>query len=336
MEQAGQGQGGGELAALPVVALDQLEAEAAEIASATLASRTRAAYGGDVASWEGFCRTVGGTPYPADPGLVRLYLTQLVLHGGRRRRPVRPLTAERHLAGIAAAHRALGLAFDTRHPAVAQVLTGLKKKFGTAQKGAEPLRTRDLRRILNVMGRDARSVRDRALLLIGFAAGLRRAELAALDRPDLAFVPEGLVIRLGRSKGDQLGEGRVVGIVPGANPESCPVRALRAWLRLAEIADDEVAPVFRPVNRWDVIEWSLGRISDKSVDRAVQSWCRRAGLDGRYSAHSLRAGHVTEARLQGATAKTVQLQTGHSRPGLIDLYERAALFEANSSALLGL
>ena len=327
---------GREMAALPVVARDQLEAEAAELAAATLAARTRKAYGGDVAFWEGFCRTIGGTPYPADPGLVRLYLTQLVLHGGRRNRPLRPLTAERHLAGIAAAHRALGLAFDTRHPAVAQVLTGLKKKYGTAQRGAAALRTRDLRRILDVMGRDPRSVRDRALLLLGFAGGLRRAELASLNRSDLAFVPEGLVIRLARTKGDRLAEGRVVGVVPGASVESCPIRALRAWLRLAEIADDETGPVFRPVNRWGVVEWGLGRISDKSVDRAVQAWCRRAGLDGRYSAHSLRAGHVTEARLQGATAKTVQAQTGHSSAGLIDLYERAALFEANSSALLGL
>ena len=75
MEQAGQALSTRRAAVLPVVARNQLEAEAAELAAAVLAARTRAAYGSDVASWEGFCRSLGGTSYPADPGLVRLGLS---------------------------------------------------------------------------------------------------------------------------------------------------------------------------------------------------------------------------------------------------------------------
>jgi integrase len=89
-------------------------------------------------------------------------------------------------------------------------------------------------------------VRDRALLLVGFAGAFRRSELVSLDVADIAFNADGLVVQVRRSKTDQEGEGRKVGLPFGSNPLTCPVRSLRAWLDMAGIVS---GPIFRPVDR---------------------------------------------------------------------------------------
>lgn len=320
---------------LPVVRLQDLTAEAALDDARSAAENTVQSYGSDWQSWLGFCATHDLTPMPADPEHVRLYLVQLTSFGGRQGRPLRPRTAERHLAAIAAAHRAKDLPFDTLHPVLRRTLDGIKRRHGTRQAGSDALRTDTIVAICQSLGLDAHGVRNKAIVLLGFAGGFRRSELAALEVPDLAFRNDGLVVTLQRSKTDQHGKGRRVGILHGTHPSTCPIEAVRAWMRLAEI-EHETGPLFRPINRWGVIEDFQGRLSDKGIDRAVKAACAAAGLNGHYSAHSLRAGHVTEAKGRGADRGRVKKQTGHASDRMIDHYDQAEIFENNSSGYLGL
>ena len=119
-----------------------------------------------------------------------------------------------------------------------------------------------------------RSVRDKAIILLGFAGGFRRSELVALNVEDLVDDKDGIRILLKRSKTDQDGKGRTVAIVKGAHALTCPVSAVQAWLRAANIKEGGDNPLFYPVNRWGGVE--LNRLSDRAVYRIVKGACRAA------------------------------------------------------------
>ena len=126
--------------------------------------------------------------------------------------------------------------------------------------------------------------RDRCLLLLGFASAMRRSELVALDVRDVVDTNDGLVVTVTRSKTDQEGEGRQIGVPYGANPTTCPVRAFRSWIEICEITG---GPLFRPINR----HGQLGeeRLSDQAVALVVKRTAQAAGLDPKLVAgHSLR------------------------------------------------
>src|SRR5262249_39752581 len=149
--------------------------------------------------------------------------------------------------------------------------------------------------------------RDRALVLLGFAGAFRRSELVGLDMSDLYFNRDGLTITLRRSKTDQEGVGRKIGIPFGANPESCPVRSVQEWLEYAGLAE---GPVFRPIDRHGRL--GLGRLSGIDVARVVKKLAGRAGLESaKFAGHSLRAGHATAAAIAGASERSIMAQTGH-------------------------
>lgn len=323
---------------LPSAPRQAVEDAADALAKQSVAENTTRSYKSDWESWEAFCGAHGFAPLPADPEQVRLYLTQLTQFSGRKGRRVRPCTAQRHLAAIAAAHRAQDIGFDTRHPILHRTMAGIRRAFGSRQEGAPALRQDDIAAICKTFGLDVRSIRNKAIILLGFAGGFRRSELVALNVEDLDFDKhkDGLAIVLKRSKTDQDGKGRTVAIVKGANPLTCPVAAVKAWLRAARIDDAGDSALFYPVNRWGAVE--LNRLSDKSVDDIVKAACRTAGLkDKGYSAHSLRAGHVTEALAGGADRSAVKRQTGHASDAMLDRYAREAdLFTNNSSGSLGL
>jgi integrase len=101
-------------------------------------------------------------------------------------------------------------------------MAGIRRAKGTAQQGKRPIVTEDLRRLIAELPGTLAGRRDAALLLLGFAGGFRRSELVSLDIEDLRFTAEGLVVRLRRSKTDQEGEGREVGIPYGSTPATCP------------------------------------------------------------------------------------------------------------------
>jgi site-specific recombinase XerD len=319
-----------------VTAAAELDRLADNLDRNSIAKNTKRGYRADWTSWLVFCQQQNTLPLPAAVEDVRRYLAQLSEVGGRKGKRLKAKTAERHLAAISAGHRAANLVFDTAHPALRKTLSGIRKTYGERQEGARALRTGDIAAMCKKLGLDVRSVRNKAIILLGFAGGFRRSEIVALNVTDLEFAKKGgLTVTLRRSKTDQTGKGRTVAIVPGTNPDTCPVAAVQAWLRAAMIEDAGSNALFYPINVWGAVE--LNRLSDKAVDRIVKWAARVAGLKGGYSAHSLRAGHVTEAIASGADRSAVKRQTGHASDAMLDRYAREAdLFTNNSSGNLGL
>jgi integrase len=180
-------------------------------------------------------------------------------------------------------------------------------------------------------GQRAGAVRDRALLLIGFAGAFRRSELVALDVGDVSFRAEGIVLTVRRSKTDQEGAGADVAIASGENPATCPVRALRAWLELR----GDAGALFVSVDRYGRLG---GRLGGGDVARIVKRTAQRAGLDAaRYSGHSLRAGLATAAARQGRGDRSIMRQGRWASRTMVDRYVRvASLFNDNASDGIGL
>jgi integrase len=171
-------------------------------------------------------------------------------------------------------------------------------------------------------------IRDRALLLVGFASALRRAELVSLNVEDVTTGPDGLTITLRRSKTDQEGAGRPIGVPFGSSPATCPVRALAAWVAAAGITD---GPLFRGVSRHGAL---LGRLSGRGVARVVQRGAASVGLEvANFGGHSLRAGLATAAEKAGKSERAIMAQTGHRSVTMVRRYIRDAnLFSDNAAA----
>jgi integrase len=216
---------------------------------------------------------------------------------------------------------------------VSEVWKGIKRAKGTAQRGKRPFLTLDLRRIIAKLPRDLRGVRDTALLLAGFAGGFRRSELVALRVEDLEAAPDGLIVRLGRSKTDQEGQGRRVALPYGSDPRTCPVRAIRTWLEQSGIA---AGPLFRAIGRSGLT--SVQPLHADSVGYLVKRAAGRAGLQtAEYAGHSLRAGLATQAAMNGASELAIMKQTGHRSLATVRKYIReGTLFRDNAATKLGL
>jgi len=175
-----------------------------------------------------------------------------------------------------------------------------------------------------------RGIRDRAIILLGFAAALRRSELVALDLADLAFVKEGLLVTVERSKTDQEGVGRKIA-VPYGRTTACAVRAIQHWVQHAGITE---GPIFRSIQKGGRIQAS--RLNDQSVALIVKRYAGSIGLPaGNMAGHSLRAGLVTSAAQAGASTPKILQQTGHRSVQMVNRYIRdAGLFENNAAGLL--
>ena len=157
----------------------------------------------------------------------------------------------------------------------------------------------------------------------------RRVELVGLDVDDLTWVPEGLRVRVRRSKTDQEGRGRTVGVPYASTLDVCAVRAVREWLDAAEITE---GPVFRGTSpRGDAV--TAHRLTTRQVANVVGRAADRAGMEGRHAGHSLRAGFVTAAVRAGKPVKAVMQQTGHRTVEMIMRYVREqAIFADNAAA----
>jgi len=196
-------------------------------------------------------------------------------------------------------------------------LGGLKSCFTPAQKAA--LSTVQLRSMLAALPDRLIGTRDRALLLLGFAGAFRRSELAGLDMDDLVFCPEGLRVTLRRSKTDQEGLGRTVGIPFSIDLAMCPVRAVRAWFAAAQLT---TGPLFREVSRYGHV--GQARLANRVVGSVVKRAAASVGLDpATLAGHSLRAGYATSAAQAGKPVFAIQQQTGHKSVAMVSRYVRA-------------
>ena len=213
------------------------------------------------------------------------------------------------------------------------MFAGIKRTMGTAQDRKAPLLADTLRRIVTALPDTTKGIRDRALLLLGFAAALRRSELVDLDIEHLEFGPDGLVVILTRRKTDQEGQGTRIGVPRGIHPATCPVGAVRAWLDRAGIAD---GPVFRRITKGGKVR--SGRLGDRTVARVVQEAVAGVGLDpAEFGGHSLRAGLATSAAAHGVEERKIMDQTGHKSVTMVRKYIREGeLFRGNAAGRVGL
>jgi site-specific recombinase XerD len=302
--------------------------EAAQrFAGMATASNTQRAYSADWADFAQWCGTQHLDALPARPETVGLYLASLA-------ETHKVSTITRRLAAIAKQHRNAGLdsPASMRHSAVGDVVAGIRREKGTRPGAKRALSTEELRRMVTRIPATPHGLRDRALLLIGFAGGFRRSELAAIAVDHVEDTTDGLKILIPRSKTDQEGEGRTIGIPYGSDPRSCPVRAYRAWIAAAGITE---GPVFRAFRNQTMMS---DAITDRVVALTVKKAAERVGLDADVLAgHSLRAGLATTASRNGASERSIMKQTGHRSVQMVRRYIREAeLFHDNAAAKLGL
>lgn len=290
------------------------------------AKGTLKAYQADWRDFLSWCASSGECPLPASPEALALYLTD-------RAETLKVSTLQRRIAAISQAHQAAGCDPPHTDAAVRAVWAGIRRVKGVVPEEKAAAVTSDLRRMVETLNDNLLGVRDRALLLVGFAGAFRRSELVGLDRKDVEITSEGITVTVRRSKTDQEGRGRRVGIPYGSNPDTCPVRAMQAWLEASGI---EAGPLFRSVNRHGQLQ--PGRLTDKVVALVVKRCADAAGLDpSRYSGHSLRAGLATSAAMNGASERAIMKQTGHRSTLMVRRYIRdASLFRENAAALAGL
>ena len=232
------------------------------------------------------------------------------------------------------AHQAAGYVTPTTDAQVRLVFQGIRRTLGWAPDQKNAAITAEVRAMVETLSPTSLlGVRDRALLLVGFAGAFRRSELVSLDVADVTFGRDGLIVQLRRSKTDQEGEGRKVGLPFGSNPLTCPVRSLRAWLESAAIAR---GPIFRPVDRHGNI--AVTRLTDQSVALIVKRCAKAAGLDWeRYAGHSLRSGLATAAAMADVSERAIMAQTGHKSLPMVRRYIRdGSLFRSNAAAAVGL
>ena len=271
----------------PSPSLDQ----AREFIRASKAENTLRGYRAD---WRAFCQWCEGqglTPLPASPETVAAYIAECAAR-------LKVGSIQPQLNAITEAHKAMGLESLTHAAMVVNTMKGIRRTLGVAPLQKAAALTDDIRAMVYATDGGIIGLRDRALILLGFAGAFRRSELVALDTTDCIFSKDGLTVTLRRSKTDQDGAGRKVGIPYGGNPETCPVRTMQTWIESASVS---AGRLFRSISRYGKIR--AGGLSSNDVARVVKKLAERAGLDpAKYAGHSLRAGHATSAAIAGASS----------------------------------
>jgi site-specific recombinase XerD len=301
----------------PIIELRQELERAERYAASALAPATRRAYERDWLVFARWCAERGLVAIPAEPATVAAFLA------GEADRGFRAVTVGRRAAAIAAAHRAQDHPNPCDSGAVAAVMSGIRREHGTRPlRRAAPLELDPLVRLIEPID-TARlaGLRDRALLLLGFAAAMRRSELVALDVEDLDFdAARGLKVTIGKSKTDQERAGAEVAVPYAHASDRCAVRALQVWLAAASI---HRGPVFRQMRRGDTL--TDQRLSDQSVALIVKRRARTAGLPpALLSGHSLRAGYATAAASAGVEERKIANVTRHKNLPVLRGYIRTA------------
>jgi integrase len=286
---------------------------AREYAEASHAAATHRAYASTMRLFRAWCAPRHLEALPATPQTVVLYVTHLAGFA-------KLATIRRHLAAIAFTHRETGLESPVAHEVVRRVVRGIARTNGAAQAKKAAITIDVLRAmLLAVRGHDLKVKRDRAILLLGFAAALRRSELAALNVEDLRWSRNGLAITIRRSKTDQIGQGAEIAVPFVTTQSLCAARAVRQWLDTAGITS---GPIFRTFTLRSQL--SDRRIDGRDVANLVHSLAARAGAVGDFSGHSLRAGFITSAAKAKVSLDSIARTSRHKSLTVLMGYVRPA------------
>lgn len=322
--------------------LDRLVDSARDYARAATSDNTNKAYAADWAHFARWCRLKGTEPLPPSPEMIGLYLTDLASPTGPRA-PLSVSTIERRLSGLAWNYTQRGFTLDRRNRHIASILAGIKRQHARPPVQKEAILPQDILAMVATLPHDLRGLRDRAILLLGYAGGLRRSEIVSLDMgqddtPDtggwIQILDAGAVLTLNAKTG-----WREVEIGRGSSPQTCPVHALEQWLHFARI---DFGPVFTRTTR-DGKRALDSRLSDKHVARLIKSTVLAARLRpdlpekeriALYSGHSLRAGLASSAQVD---ERLVQKHLGHASAEMTRRYQRRRdRFRVNLTKAAGL
>jgi integrase len=273
--------------------------------AASKAANTHRAYESDLRhflSWGGFI--------PADDRTIARYLAE-------HAETLKTSTLSRRLVAIRSAHADCGLVDPTRSELVRLTMKGIQRKCGMPRRQVRALMVEHLVKMWDMEPRCLADIRDRSLLLLGFAGAFRRSELVSIDVEHLRFRTDGIRIRIPKSKTDQERAGRTV-FVPKLSSAICPHVALESWLSQSGI---HTGSLFRSLRKAKQV--SSHRLSNHAVARIVKRHVTRIGLDAAdYAGHSLRAGFVTTAAMAGMGSWQIRQQTGHSSDNALSHYIR--------------
>ena len=291
--------------------IKNLELETLNNLKRSKAHNTLRAYQADFKDFKLFCIKNGLVSLPTEPKILSIYLTHLSSF-------CKFSTLKRRLASIKVIHKIKGHYLDTKHPIITENLLGIKRVHGVKQKSKKPLLINDLKLIINQINEEKNKIKklkNKSLILIGFAGGFRRSELVSIEYDDVDFVTEGVKIFIKRSKTDQTGEGLTKAIPYFENLSYCPVIALKQWI---EIADIKSGRIFN--------------ISDKSVALIIKKYALLAGLDyTKYAGHSLRSGFATSTAEMGADERSIMSMTGHKTTQMVRRYIQEANLLKNNA-----
>ena len=293
------------------------------------APATVRAYTADWRHFSLWCMERRLRPMPTAPELVGGYLADLGEGYAKS-------TLRRKVAAIARANQLAGKPLDTRHPAIRDVLRGIGRTHGSPPKRAQALATEELQRLVTVCDYSLVGLRDRALLLIGFAGALRRSELCGIELEHITWKPRSLELLISHSKTDIDGTGARIGLPRGQVEATCPVRALKAWLSAAAIKQ---GPVFRAISRHGTLRATP--LSGEAVRVIVLKRAALAGIKGTrlepISPHGLRAGFITAAYRNNVPDEEIM---GHSRHRSLttmrSYVRRSKLSQASPAGKVGL
>lgn len=322
--------------------LDRLVDQARDYARQAMADTTNRAYAADWAHFSRWCRLRGADPLPPDPQLIGLYIAHCASPGDGTA-ALTVATIERRLSGLAWHYRQRNLTLDRTNRHIITVLAGIRRKHARPPVQKEALLAEDICAMIATLPFDLRGLRDRAILLLGYAGGLRRSEIVCLDvgkddTPDsggwLAIEDGGAVLTLRGKTG-----WREVEIGRGSSERTCPVHAVEQWLHFAKI---DFGPVFVRTSR-DGKRALERRLNDRHVARLIKSTALAAGLRSElpnaerlalFSGHSLRAGLATSAEVD---ERYVQKHLGHASAEMTRRYQRRRdRFRVNLTKAAGL
>ena len=288
------------------------------------ATSTRKAYGSDFKRFKGWCAANGFEVDVIVPETVGAYLAASGEGFAKA-------TLRRWVAAIARESALKGHPLDTRHPAIRETLRGIARRHGGAGRRSAALTTEEVKVLCRIDEGSLPGLRDRALFLVGFAGALRRSELVGLDVEHVKWGGFGLILRIVKSKTDKLGEGEEVSIPYGRDVATCPVRALRAWVKGAPIKS---GPIFRKIGRGGKVQSS--RLKGDGVRQILLKRATAAGITGTrmepISPHGLRAGFITTAYANGVPDEEIMGHTRHRSQAVMRKYVRRSKLSRSSPA----